>query len=820
MATLFEHHDVLRSQFYQCNGVWQQACVENIIQPIEIITVDLSSLPKTEHEQALENEAERWQQSLNLNQGLLYRLIWFTFGAQEDSKLLLIIHHLVIDGVSWRILLEDFNLLYQQLSAGINTPLTKKTTSFKQWSEQLTAYAQTQTALQNIAYWLETDWSQITPLPTDLAAGENTQASIQNISVVLDAAKTKALLQGATLAYHCAFGDLLLTAVATALGQWLQSEDLLLELETHGREALFDELEVSRTVGWFTSIFPMRLHVSQQATFYENAANIHKQLKVLKNNGLDYSIVRYLGVDTQAVTQLQAIPDPQIGFNYLGRLDQGTQVDGLFTLSQQASGRQNSPTGKRPHLLDIDAYIVAEQLHIHWHYSVNYHHQETIAKVAKQCAKSLEQASAYCLTFEKLYQNLPSAQNIDVNNPIETPSHNLTEDAILNATITPKNCADLAQQPPRNILLTGATGFVGAFLLDELLRYTEATIFCLVRANDEQAALARIKTTLAGYKIQNPTLENRIIPLCGDLGKPLFGLSTVQFEYLSQVVDLIYHNAAFTHLVLPYQAVKPANVSGVSSILQLACTYKIKPVQYISTLSVFDDGSKPLSAEGFAENSLPSLSSRLKMGYSQSKLVAEHLLQQASARDLPVTIYRLGTITSHSSSGAWNRRDFHCSFLKVCIELGLFPDNKTLLALTPVDFISRSIVKLANLPVAIGQTYHVFNPQLTQTQAMLSWLAEFGYPLKTVPVAQWFAAFCEVVESHPAHPLYPLVDEIKGFIHTENTLMPYQHKQTAIALEFVGVDYPQVDKALFTQALNYLTEIGFFTEPVVHYATV
>lgn len=282
---------------------------------------------------------------------------------------------------------------------------------------------------------------------------------------------------------------------------------------------------------------------------------------------------------------------------------------------------------------------------------------------------------------------------------------------------------EMVGRPPRSVLLTGCTGFLGAHLLHALIKYTETTVYCLVRAADDVSALARIAQamkTYGLYKDVEDSFEDQIVPIAGDLAQPLFGLDGDTFKALASEVDAIIHNGAEVNLVKPYAALKSVNVLGTQEVLRLAVTNglaktRVKPVHYISTNGVFPTSFKDAKLR---ENAvLTEVSEALENGYAQSKWVAEQLCRKAAARGLPVSILRPGNMAPSSTSGQWNTSDFIYLLLKGCAELGAVPTREKddwRFDLTPVDFAARAIVNLSALhpKEALGLTLHIQNSAL------------------------------------------------------------------------------------------------------------
>jgi amino acid adenylation domain-containing protein/non-ribosomal peptide synthase protein (TIGR01720 family) len=362
IAQVIAHHDALRMQFTRDQTGWRaHIAAMNDTIPFEWMDLQNASDPA----RAIETRAAELQASLNFENGFLLRAAYFDLGAAHGGRLLLIAHHLVIDGVAWRVLLEDV------LSAYTRAPLPPKTTSFKRWAEKLNAYdARVESA----------DWTNMlvgaSRLPTD-ARGENTEASARGVTVALDADETRALLRDALAAHHADINAVLLTALAQALTRWTGSRTALIDVESHGRADLFDDVDVSRTVGWFTSVYPVQLQVDARAQPGEALRAIKEQLRRVPNHGIGYGVLRYVNA------QLRDLVQPEITFNYLGQADLARAHIAQFDFAPEASGAARSPRNARAHLLDLNGGIADGCLRIEWTYSENIHRRATIERVAR-----------------------------------------------------------------------------------------------------------------------------------------------------------------------------------------------------------------------------------------------------------------------------------------------------------------------------------------------------------------------------------------------------------------------------------------------------
>lgn len=401
----------------------------------------------------------------------------------------------------------------------------------------------------------------------------------------------------------------------------------------------------------------------------------------------------------------------------------------------------------------------------------------------------------------------------------------LPQDAVLPDHIVPVPLTgDHAEQ---HILLTGATGFVGAFLLRELLQQTDATLHCLVRVPDknqpspDNAALSRIETALASYGLWHDDFRHRIITLVGDLSLPRFGLSVDQWQSLSEQVDVIYHNGATVHHLLPYEQLRAANVAGTVEALQLTTFGKPKRFHFLSTLSVLP---APEAAQGkqFEENAALAYDPIPNGGYNRSKWMAEQQVRQAMQRGLQGTIHRPGPASGSSDSGAFNRNDFLYRLMQGYIVSGKAPRGQLTLDLLPVDYLARAIVYLSRLPAARGGSYQHLHPHPVSSDLLLQACRETGIPLQQVSYQEWFSDLQQIARSQPDHPLYPLValfasraqssqplDESAGQAESAaEKALPYQTNISQGFLAQAPFELPALDLTLFTTYLRAMQQTG------------
>ena len=414
LGQLLLHHDALRLRY--AGG--QSDCRQINEGPGECVPfsrVDLSGRSASEQQGALLEEATRLQTSLNLEEGPLVRVALFHLGAQKNDRLLIVIHHLAVDGVSWRILLEDLQTAYESLEHGRAVNLPRKTTSFKRWAERLEEYRQSPALEQELDYWLGDERAGISPLPLDYVGGAATVTSSRAVSVSLSEQETRALLQEVPATYRTQINDALLAALARAFARWTGQTRLLVDLEGHGREEIIEGVDLSRTVGWFTAVFPMLLEVEIDANPIDALQSVQEQLRAVPNRGVGYGMLKYLGEDDGVAGKLRSLPQPEVSFNYLGQFDQMLTETAIFKPAQEPSGPCRSLRQSRTHLIGIDGMIVAGRLQFNWVYSPDAHRRLTIENLANQFIEELRLLTAHCQSADAASYSLSDFPDVDLS---------------------------------------------------------------------------------------------------------------------------------------------------------------------------------------------------------------------------------------------------------------------------------------------------------------------------------------------------------------------------------------------------------------------
>ena len=386
LLAVLEHHDALRLSFTRRDARWH---AEHLAVPQGGVLMQAQVRDMTQCT-ALFTDTQR---SLDLQHGPLLRAL-LVDGPEGQQRLLIAIHHLVVDGVSWRVLLEDLQTVYRQLSDGQAVSLPAKTSALRDWASRLQAYAGSESLREELRVWQHQLAGPAVALPVDRPRGSLRNRDADTVSVRLDAEHTRQLLQQAPSAYRTQVNDLLLTALARVLCRWSGHASALIQLEGHGRESLFDDVDLTRSVGWFTSAYPLRL--TPQAEQGDSIKAIKEQLRGVPHKGLGYGVLRYLADDLIKQT-VAALPSAEITFNYLGQFDQSFGSDALFHPLDESAGIAHDPDAPLPNTLSVDSQVYGGELVLRWTFSRERHDQHTIRELAEAYVAELQSLVAHCL---------------------------------------------------------------------------------------------------------------------------------------------------------------------------------------------------------------------------------------------------------------------------------------------------------------------------------------------------------------------------------------------------------------------------------------
>ncbi|HEU4453278.1 MAG TPA: amino acid adenylation domain-containing protein [Longimicrobium sp.] len=389
VAALLAHHDALRLRYARGADGWEQSGAE-VGGPVPFEHVDLSALPAEGRGAAMTERASALQSSLDLTDGPLVRFALFDMG-DDGQRLLQVAHHLVMDAVSLGVLTEDLEAAYAEIARGGEARLPAKTTSFRAWAERLVEHARTAEVKAELPFWRMQAGD---PLPVDHRGGPNTEGLADRVGVELDEEETRALLHDVPAVYNTRIDDVLLAALAMALRRWTGGAPAV-DLEGHGREDLFDGVDLSRTAGWFTAIHPLRLDLPPGGPG-EALKAVKERLRAVPERGIGHGLLRWMSGDAEVEEALRAVPRPQVSFNYLGRFDAAEDPSRLLAPVEGDVGVSRSPLGERPHLLAIDAAVSGGRLGATWTYGTRVHERATVERLAAAWTGALRELIEHC----------------------------------------------------------------------------------------------------------------------------------------------------------------------------------------------------------------------------------------------------------------------------------------------------------------------------------------------------------------------------------------------------------------------------------------
>jgi amino acid adenylation domain-containing protein/non-ribosomal peptide synthase protein (TIGR01720 family) len=377
---VIQHHDTLRLRFAkEKHGFRQWNAAEE--KGLVFHRIDGSSIPLSHRQQFLEQERKKAESGLHLETGPIIQAIAIDFGEVDTNYLIMVIHHLAVDGVSWRIILEDLERVYGQLKEGKQVTLLRKTTSYQEWAKLLRNYACSEKLKEERKFWQEQLIKATSSIPLDFPNQSERKKEVEQLTIDLTPIETQMLLKEAPNKLRAKVPEILLAALVQTFVKWTKRDSFLVNLESHGRELIDDRVDLTRTVGWFTSIYPVWIHLGRAKRLEQVLARVKEQLRQIPTNGLGYGVLRYLA-DSETIKQMRKLPEAKVSFNYLGQFDQ--LVDGSICFDQlvQFYGPSEEQESMRPHIIDVAALIRNGRLQMIWTYDQAYHRSITIRNLA------------------------------------------------------------------------------------------------------------------------------------------------------------------------------------------------------------------------------------------------------------------------------------------------------------------------------------------------------------------------------------------------------------------------------------------------------
>ncbi|HNB37345.1 MAG TPA: thioester reductase domain-containing protein, partial [Anaerolineales bacterium] len=366
----------------------------------------------------------------------------------------------------------------------------------------------------------------------------------------------------------------------------------------------------------------------------------------------------------------------------------------------------------------------------------------------------------------------------------------------------------------RNVLLTGATGFLGVYVIAEILKTTQANIYCLVRPRRGENSKQRIESQMKRYQVWaggeawQSSWEDRVHVVDGDVTLPRLGMKDAEYETLSRSIDAIFHGAAHVNFIYPYEALRATNVLGIHEVIQFAFYARIKPVHHLSTAAIWPMGAQytyyekdPIDHDGL-----------LNLGYDEAKWVGEKCLMYAAERGLPLARYRPGEVGGDSVTGRCVTDHFIIACFKGFLQFGAFPDLDIEVDVAPVDYVAKAMVYLAFQRNVLGRAFHLTNPSRRKLKDGLNYLQTIGYRFDTLP----FVELRDRLADSPGfstNALFAYQAALDDMDDVSMQLPTYDTRETLRELAGSGIVCPPADEKLFGTYLRYLQQVNFLPQP-------
>ncbi|AOM39783.1 AMP-binding protein [Xenorhabdus hominickii] len=765
---LATEHPMLTARFF-CNDLQEWQFIAGQISQKIFIHDHTSARSWSERESVVREAYQMLESQLDLHTGQLCRATLLDF-CDGPSILLLIAHHLAVDIITWRLLLDDL-MRHYAVETGLETSTKSfNLNQFDDWCRHLEA--ERHLFVNDIHYWQ----SQPQMERTELNPGQEKDS--KTLWLALTEQESRHINQVAAEKWNCTLDRYLLAAFLEEAAQLKAKSVINVDVESHGRLSLRSDIDVSRTAGWFTSIFPLTFDITKE-TDDVLVSIVNDRMNTLPHLGTAHGLL-----------PIENTVPAALCFNYAGQFKLGIRNDWQLTPADVVLPSLRGTTNNRIHELKLTGRMYKQQLLLDINFnSQQYNDEQMLAWAQRLHARLLRHIP---LSYKK-----KSVAILDSNNSAGAIWNPLP--ALLTRTKQEK------QRQYKHILLTGATGFIGIHVLQKLLEHTDACIHCLIRPRSETTAEQRLQEAWQTF-FELETLQHhkdRVQCLSADLVQPNLGLTHLVWESLGQTIDAIYHFAADTKLVGSGNIAHDNILAPVKGCIHLAETGKPKDLHFMSTLAV-SGTRKGKQPRYFDETSLE-IDQEFQNSYERYKYDAEILVRNFAYRGSETFIYRTGNVTGHSQSGKFQRNAADnrlVQSLKGIVALGQIPlsyDEK--IVLSPVDIVAHGLVALSLDTSLNGGTFHLDS--------------EYTLPIQTfINVLERYGAQIEKVNSPSLEHLFRQSGRLDhkdiaiGYFWSArgDRNIQFNHRKTLTHLERHGIIFKPLDHAWAEKFINHLLD--------------
>ncbi len=809
-----KQHPMLRTTISEIDGVVSQRTNGYV----DFLTHEAAGLGDAETAEIVER---RSRASFDLANGSLSRVE--LFGTDRGSILLLTIHAIAADRASVKFIVRDLLDAYHRLAAGesvIVEPAVNSYQDFVQWERN---HLNTDAARKrlDVLKSLVEGAPALLNLPEE--SGKPGSVPFQIPNAISHQLMAMAAEQEVSLF------ETMLSAYEVLLHQTCRQNELLVGCHVPGRL----HAELAEMVGQFANTVALRSHVGDDPTFIDLLGSTHQRVRLALANQ-QYPFARLLS--RMQIPESAATRHPVFQATFEMESQASMDRRGIPSFFLGLSGHQFDSDGHVVSTIDTDLQPGTQELTLaiedvggtlmgRWKFDGSRISRPIAEQLDRQFQLLLEQIAANPLArISQLaggegFASWATAADEDVIRVISGDGSDTEIDPIAESTLSPEIVApeDTSFDAEKfdRVFLTGATGFLGAYLLQRLLSRTKAEVYCLVRAQDEAAAKGRVNANLEKYGLDVGADADRIHVICGDLTLPQLGMSTAQFDEMADLIDVIIHNGADVNLAADYPSLRAVNVNGSIEVLRLAMRQRLKPTHIVTSYSVLATQQNENGGVVPEGSPLPAFE-ELANGYAQTKWVVENLVAEARRRGLPAAIYRPGNISGHSGTGAANTGDILHTLILAILHVKAVPDVELSIDLSPVDFVADGVVELVTRPGSLGNTYHLINPKPLRLGTLANWLNTAGMSVDLISFVRWRDGVSKLVDSVPGDVVGILAEVMTDDAQEAEEKLPaalrsrFDSSHTMAQLAHSNIGCRPADEGLLDTYMKHLQSTGFF----------